>query len=125
MTMQFRVPESPTLPLKAGQSIASTFTASAEGLTIGAVHAVNPAAGSAPGRPQPDHSMSGMGQHGMQGMGDMKGMKGMKGMMDSCHEMMGGPMSSRSWPGSRPARLGNPRPQRERVCPGAVVPQAG
>ena len=92
MAMQFRLPEEPTPPLKAGQSIAFTFTASAEGLTIGSVQAVSTATGSAPSRPQPDHSMSGMEPHAMHGMGEtkvMKGMKDMKGMMNMCDEMMG------------------------------------
>ena len=102
MAMQFRLQEAPTPPLKAGQSIAFTLTASAEGLTIGSVQAVNAANGFASSRPQPDHSMSGMEPHAVQGMGEMKGMngmkgmkdmkdmKGMKGMMDMCGEMMGG-----------------------------------
>ena len=93
MAMQFRLPEAPTPPLKAGQSIAFTFTASAEGLTIGSVQAVDTATGSAQSRSRPNHSMSGMEPHAVQGMGEMKGMKsmkGMKGMMDMCDEMMGG-----------------------------------
>ena len=84
MAMAFHVPASSAPPLTAGQSIAFTFTASTEGLTIGSVQVVDPAAGFTAGRSQPGHTMSGMRQHGMKGMGDMKAMK------DSCHEMMGG-----------------------------------
>ena len=83
MTMPFRLPESLTPPLKIGQSIAFTFTASSDGLTIGSVQAIaNMAAPSRDG-PASAGSMPGMSQEGMHGKG------GMKGMMDSCQTMMG------------------------------------
>lgn len=81
MTMQFRLPPSGA-PLKAGELIAFTFTASADGLTIGSVQPVSMPADAGSARPRTDPSMPGMGRHGMQGM------EGMKGMMDGC-PMMG------------------------------------
>lgn len=88
MTMQFGLPASLTPPLKPGQSIAFTFTASAEGLTISSAQVVGSAA--AAGREgSAMHAMPGMNHEGMQGKPAMKGMTDMKGMMDSCHAMMG------------------------------------
>lgn len=83
MTMQFRLPASLTPPLKPGQSIAFTFTASSDGLTLGSAQVVGAVA--APGRDSSamGGSMPGMDHEGMHGKG------GMKGMMDSCHAMMG------------------------------------
>lgn len=81
MTMRFRLPSS-VEPLKAGELIAFTFTASADGLTIGSVQPVSPPADAGNARPRMDPSTPGMGHRGMQDM------EGMKGMMDGC-PMMG------------------------------------
>lgn len=77
MTMQFRLPASLTPPLRPGQSIAFTFTASSDGLTLGSAQVVGAVA--APGRDSSalGGSMPGMDHEGMQGKG------GMKGVMDA------------------------------------------
>jgi hypothetical protein len=85
MTMQFRLPASSTLPLKAGQSIAFTFTASADSLMIGSVQPVGAVVAAAgQNHSATDDTMPGMDHHGMQAK------RNTKGMMDSCHAMMGG-----------------------------------
>lgn len=81
MTMQFRLAPSSRLALKPGQSIAFTFTASADGLTIGAGQPIQATGNAAPERPSVESSMPNM---------DRPGMGGMAGMMDSCQSMMGG-----------------------------------
>ena len=80
MTMQFRLPVTLTPPLKPGQSIAYTFTASSDGLTLGSAQVVGAAAGRE-GSATSD-SMPGMDHEGMQGKG------GKNGMTHSCHAMM-------------------------------------
>lgn len=80
MTMQFRLAPSSALALKPGQSIAFTFTASADGLTIGAAQPIQAAGNVVPERPSTEPSMPNM---------DRSGMGGMAGMMDSCQDMMG------------------------------------
>lgn len=79
MTMQFRLPPS-VATLETGELIAFTFTASADGLTIGSVQPVNQPTHAGSVRPRMDPSTPGMGHQGMQGM---------EGMMDGC-PMMGG-----------------------------------
>lgn len=81
MTMQFQLPPSSRLALKPGLSIAFTFTASADGLTIGAAQPIQPAGNAVPERPSTEPSMPNMDRHGMGGMA---------GMMDSCQDMMRG-----------------------------------
>ena len=82
MTMQFQLAPSSRLALKPGRSIAFTFTASADGLTIGAAQPIQVVAGNAvPERPSAESSMPNM---------DRPGMAGMAGMMDSCQDMMRG-----------------------------------
>lgn len=81
MTMQFQLAPSSRLALKPGQSIAFTFTASADGLTIGAAQPIQAAGNAAPEHPSTEFSMPNMGRPGMGGM---------VGMMDSCQDMMGG-----------------------------------
>jgi Cu/Ag efflux protein CusF len=82
MTMQFQLAPSSRLALKPGLSIAFTFTASADGLTIGAAQPIQGVAGNAvPERPPAESSMPNM---------DRPGMAGMAGMMDSCQDMMRG-----------------------------------
>ena len=81
MTMQFLLVPSSRLTLKPGQSIAFTFTASADGLTIGAAQPIQTAGNAVPERPSAESSMPNM---------DRAAMGGMAGMMDSCHDMMGG-----------------------------------
>lgn len=76
MTMPFRLPEASQPSIAAGQSIAFTFTAGTDGLTIQSVQPVNLAART-DAKPGMKHE-------------DMPGMAGMKGMMESCHSMMGG-----------------------------------
>lgn len=80
MTMQFRLAPSSALALKPGQSIAFTFTASADGLTIGAVQPIQVAGNAGPERASAEPSMPNM---------DRPAMGGMAGMMDSCQDMMG------------------------------------
>ena len=80
MTMQFQFSPSPKLGLKPGQSIAFTFTASADGLTIGSAQPIPGAGNAVPQSGAAASSMSNM---------DHSGMAGMAGMMDSCQEMMG------------------------------------
>lgn len=80
MTMQFQLAPSSRLALKAGQSIAFTFTASADGLTIGAAQPIQVPGNAAP-ESTPAEAMPNMGRPGTGGMA---------GMMDSCHDMMGG-----------------------------------
>lgn len=80
MTMQFRLAPSSPLALKPGQSIAFTFTASADGLTIGAAQPIQTAGSSVPEHPSTEPSMPNM---------DRPGMGGMAGMMESCQDMMG------------------------------------
>lgn len=84
MTMQFRLPPSSTVPVKVGDTVAFTFTASADGLTIGSVQPVGPAGADAGSRDRMGPSMAGMEHRGMQGMDGKQGM-----MMDGC-PMMGG-----------------------------------
>lgn len=79
MTMQFQLSPSSKLGLKPGQSIAFTFIASADGLTIGSTQPI-PGAGNAV-------AQSGTAASSMPNM-DHSGMAGMAGMMDSCREMM-------------------------------------
>lgn len=81
MTMQFQLASSSRLALKPGQSIAFTFTASADGVTIGAAQPIQLAGYAAAERPSAETSMPNM---------DRPGMGGMTGMMDSCQEMMRG-----------------------------------
>ena len=80
MTMPFQFAPSSGLALKPGQSIAFTFTASAEGLTIGAAQPIQVAGNAAPERPSTESSMPKKWRPGMGGMA---------GMMDSCQDMMG------------------------------------
>lgn len=80
MTMQFRLAPSSALALKPGQSIAFTFTASADGLTIGAAQPIQAAGNDSPERASTEPSMPNM---------DRPGMGSMAGMMDSCQDMMG------------------------------------
>lgn len=81
MTMQFRLAPSSVLALKPGQSIAFTFTASADGLTIGAAQPIQAAGNAVSERPSTEPPMPNM---------DRPGMGGMAGMMDSCQGMMSG-----------------------------------
>lgn len=81
MTMQFRLAPSSRLALKPGQSIGFTFTASADGLTIGAAQPIQAAGNAVPERPSTESSMPNM---------DRSSMGGMAGMMASCQDMMGG-----------------------------------
>ena len=81
MTMQFQLAPSSRLALKPGLSIAFMFTASADGLTIGAAQPIPPAGNAVPERPSTEPSMPNMDRHGMGGMA---------GMMDSCQDMMRG-----------------------------------
>jgi Cu/Ag efflux protein CusF len=83
MTMQFRLPASLTQPLRPGQSIAFTFTASSDGLTLGSAQVVGAAAEAGRDGSAMGDSMPGMDHDGMHGKVEMKG------MMDSCHAMMG------------------------------------
>jgi len=80
MTMQFQLAPSSRLALKAGQSIAFTFTASADGLTIGAAQPIQVAGHAAP-ESTPAEAMPNM---------DCPSIGGMAGMMESCQGMMGG-----------------------------------
>jgi Cu/Ag efflux protein CusF len=80
MTMQFQLSPSSRLALKPGQSIAFTFTASADGLTIGAAQPIQVAGNAVTERPSTEPSMPNM---------DRPGMGGMAGMMGSCQDMMG------------------------------------
>lgn len=82
MTMQFRLASSSSSPLKAGESIAFTFTASADGMTIGSVLPVTLRSDTGSARAEAGSAMPGMEHHGKQGKGDMKG------MIDAC-PMMG------------------------------------
>lgn len=84
MAMQFRLPPSSAVPLKVGETIAFTFTASSDGLTIGSVQPVGVAGADAGARDRMGPSMPGMEHRGMQGMDGKKAM-----MMDGC-PMMGG-----------------------------------
>lgn len=85
MTMQFRLLPSSKLGLKPGQSIAFTFTSSADGLTIGSAQPIADAGNTgAEGAPAAS-SMPNMDHSGMGGMGSMGSMGS---MMDSCQEMM-------------------------------------
>lgn len=95
MTMQFRLPGTAGVALKAGQSIAFTFTPSAEGLTIGSVQPVTMPVATGPAGPVTGQARYGMDHNRMPGMQDkdmqsMQGMADMKAMMDSCHAMTGG-----------------------------------
>ena len=78
MTMQFRLLPSSRLALKPWESI--TFTASADGLTIGAAQPIQVAGNAVPERPSAEPSMRNM---------DRRGMGGMAGMMDSCQDRIG------------------------------------
>lgn len=76
MTMQFQFSPSSKLGLKPGQSIAFTFTSSADGLTVGSAQPIHGAGNAvaqngaaASSMPNMDHSS-------------------MAGMMDSCQELM-------------------------------------
>lgn len=82
MTMQFQLASSSRLALKPGQSVAFTFIASADGLTIGAAQPIQRAGNAAAERPSAEPSMPNMDRHGMDGIG------GMTGTMDSCQDMM-------------------------------------
>lgn len=73
MTMHFRLPSPSSPSLKAGDSIAFTFTASADGLTIGSVQSIKPGS----------TADAGTERQGTSGKG------GMPGPMDAC-PMMGG-----------------------------------
>ena len=79
MTMQFRLLPSSRLALKPWESI--TFTASADGLTIGAAQPIQVAANAVLERPSAESSLPNM---------ERPGMGGMAGMTDSCQDMMGG-----------------------------------
>lgn len=81
MTMQFQLAPSSRLALKPGQSIAFTFTASADGLMIVAAQPIQVAVNAVPERPSAAPSMPNM---------ERPGMGGMAGMMDSCQDMMDG-----------------------------------
>ena len=80
MTMQFQLSPTARLQLKPGLSIAFTFTASADGLTIGAAQPIQVAGNAVPERPSTEPPMPNM---------DRPGMGGMAGMMGSCQDMMG------------------------------------
>lgn len=83
MTMQFRLSSPSSPPLKAGEVIAFTFTASADGLTIGSVQPVTLSSDAGTARSEAGAVMPGMEHHGKLGKGDMKG------MMDACPMMSG------------------------------------
>ncbi len=76
MTMQFQFSPSSKLGLKPGQSIAFTFTASADGLTIGSAQPIQDAGNTVAHSRAAASSIPNMNHSGM------------AGMMDSCQEMM-------------------------------------
>jgi Cu/Ag efflux protein CusF len=81
MTRQFQLSPSSRLALKPGLSIAFTFTASADGLTIGVAQPLQAAGTAVPERSSTESAMPNM---------DRPGRGGMSAKMDSCQDMMRG-----------------------------------
>ena len=81
MTMQFRHAPSSQSVMKPGESIAVTFTASADGLTIGSVQAIHATGNSISESPLPESTLPNTERPRMGGTADM---------MKSWRDMMGG-----------------------------------